>query len=1049
MKRTKAAAVLLAATIIWLSLQASLLFRANGLLATYDLPAHLHLAAIQLRRPSGLWDDGWYAGHPTYSYPPLAHALAAKAMQVFGFEMGFKIAVAVAHVASVLGLYAAARSAGFLAPHAALAALSATLSPLLLRVFLFGQYSSMVSFLFFWGVLAAFFALLRADRPDVRTFFLAILLLGLLGSTHLLPLLILPWMLLALPMIFPVKHIIRRLALPVLVGGCLALLPSLAFLADRDHFTKTVVPHITRSAEMVRPAGLLDWILAPAGLPMVLGALTILPLLLGVRRGVWIGALASLALVGYLRPAMASLWWIASLVYVGLTVTVVGPSVHDSNQRRMGAYLAVTGLVSVWLALGPEGGLARLLPFADRLVFDRPLLFGAPFGYLALIHTLRTSIASRDRRRYYFIPYVICGLALLGFSTQRVLANYAIVPGAQGRFPQGTAIPRPVLEFLSQERGFGRVLPLGLPPIAYAIPDLTGLPLIDGLYNDARQLLPLRYSGLETLGYEKFTYPDLRYTRFFLANADAYGIRWVVTGDRHYDPAIPFELFALVGEWGDDPERSIRLYRSLSDVQPAWSGSIRRVSADIAEFAVDELGPLQTGGGVRAANRSLSRSTMHVVLHGSSVPGWATLDLILAGRGRWCNQIAFRAWSPTGASLVIKILRGERWLVARPEMPLEAESEEVAVAVDCERTSRFQIGFTGSGVHHVFMSSIRLRQVRSATVWVPFEQSGPECFRVFIPEYENKVSVGLAHFRRWRPSSATDQLFIGPNELGLLTLEGSAGTHESCLAFPSSFRATRFLLPRVYIFLLFFMLLLPPRGLPSFRSISGVVTLRLRSLRTSIGDLIRRHTMSRELAWDARAREAPEWYSAFSKSEAESDRNAIDDLKVVLDGVDSARLRTGSVLEIGCGPGRLLKAIASLVGEGHGVDISGEMVSLARVRLQGVQNISLHKNDGASLSMFPDGKFDFVFSFALFQHIPSRAGVEAYLREIYRVLKAGGEMKGQVDGRGESLIWRYLQRLVSADSWFGVLFGSDEITALVRKRGFEVVRTYRTTRGGR
>jgi SAM-dependent methyltransferase len=125
------------------------------------------------------------------------------------------------------------------------------------------------------------------------------------------------------------------------------------------------------------------------------------------------------------------------------------------------------------------------------------------------------------------------------------------------------------------------------------------------------------------------------------------------------------------------------------------------------------------------------------------------------------------------------------------------------------------------------------------------------------------------------------------------------------------------------------------------------------------------------------------------------------------------------------------------------------MVSLARVRLQGVHNISVHKNDGASLSMFPDGKFDFVFSFAVFQHIPSRAGVEAYLREIYRVLKAGGEMKVQVDGRGESLIWRYLQRLVSADSWFGVLFGSDEIAALVRKHGFEVVRTYRTTRGGR
>ena len=39
--------------------------------------------------------------------------------------------------------------------------------------------------------------------------------------------------------------------------------------------------------------------------------------------------------------------------------------------------------------------------------------------------------------------------------------------------------------------------------------------------------------------------------------------------------------------------------------------------------------------------------------------------------------------------------------------------------------------------------------------------------------------------------------------------------------------------------------------------------------------------------------------------------------------------------------------------------------------------------------MFPDEKFDFVYSYAVFQHIPSRDVVFQYLREARRVLKTG------------------------------------------------------------
>ena len=41
------------------------------------------------------------------------------------------------------------------------------------------------------------------------------------------------------------------------------------------------------------------------------------------------------------------------------------------------------------------------------------------------------------------------------------------------------------------------------------------------------------------------------------------------------------------------------------------------------------------------------------------------------------------------------------------------------------------------------------------------------------------------------------------------------------------------------------------------------------------------------------------------------------------------------VLEIGCGAGRLTRALANFFGEVHAVDISGEMVAQARKRSGG------------------------------------------------------------------------------------------------------------------
>jgi hypothetical protein len=81
--------------------------------------------------------------------------------------------------------------------------------------------------------------------------------------------------------------------------------------------------------------------------------------------------------------------------------------------------------------------------------------------------------------------------------------------------------------------------------------------------------------------------------------------------------------------------------------------------------------------------------------------------------------------------------------------------------------------------------------------------------------------------------------------------------------------------------------------------------------------------------------------------------------------------------------------------------------------------------------MFPDRHFDFVYSYAVFQHIPSGDVVFSYLRETIRVLKPGGVARLQINGLPKA----------SEDytTWSGVRIGAAEIHALTREHGVELL----------
>lgn len=185
--------------------------------------------------------------------------------------------------------------------------------------------------------------------------------------------------------------------------------------------------------------------------------------------------------------------------------------------------------------------------------------------------------------------------------------------------------------------------------------------------------------------------------------------------------------------------------------------------------------------------------------------------------------------------------------------------------------------------------------------------------------------------------------------------------------------------------------------------------------------------------WNQRAGEDANYYVAFGRRE-QDDEEFFESAADVVRGLeaDFARLPSrGAALEIGCGPGRLMRPLSRHFAEIHGIDVSDEMIRLARERLRNTPNAHPHHASGSDLARFPDGKFDFVYSYAVFQHIPSRDVVLNYLTEARRVLSPGGILRCQLNGLPAAA--------KQYDTWSGVRISPDEVRAFARDHDFQLL----------
>ena len=194
--------------------------------------------------------------------------------------------------------------------------------------------------------------------------------------------------------------------------------------------------------------------------------------------------------------------------------------------------------------------------------------------------------------------------------------------------------------------------------------------------------------------------------------------------------------------------------------------------------------------------------------------------------------------------------------------------------------------------------------------------------------------------------------------------------------------------------------------------------------------------------WDERARENARYYVAsgqeqwsdedyFRSGEINVEREILTDMGNVCQGMDPKQMR---VLEIGCGTGRITRALAKVFGQVYAVDISGEMIAQARLALHGHPNAHVFQNNGRDLDVVREAlgghSVDFAFTYIVFQHIPSRDVIHNYVRQVRALLRPGGLFKFQVQG--------FTDEEAPKDSWLGASFTEEQAREMAESCGFEM-----------
>lgn len=118
-----------------------------------------------------------------------------------------------------------------------------------------------------------------------------------------------------------------------------------------------------------------------------------------------------------------------------------------------------------------------------------------------------------------------------------------------------------------------------------------------------------------------------------------------------------------------------------------------------------------------------------------------------------------------------------------------------------------------------------------------------------------------------------------------------------------------------------------------------------------------------------------------------SGREELDRILSMLSLGDVSRL---TAVEIGCGIGRMTRALAARFARVVALDVSPEMIYRARSLGAELTNVEFMVGSGSDLAGVAEASADLVLAWFVLQHIPRPRGVLSYVSEAGRVLRPAG-----------------------------------------------------------
>ena len=135
--------------------------------------------------------------------------------------------------------------------------------------------------------------------------------------------------------------------------------------------------------------------------------------------------------------------------------------------------------------------------------------------------------------------------------------------------------------------------------------------------------------------------------------------------------------------------------------------------------------------------------------------------------------------------------------------------------------------------------------------------------------------------------------------------------------------------------------------------------------------------------------------------------DVVNDLERELRRVPSDQRASWKALELGCGSGRLMRAMAERFAQITGCESGEVRLEQSRQLLSDIPNAFIQSADGTRVPSIDDASIDFAYSIGDFTERNGRSGAMELFREMRRILQLNGlarlRFTGQAPGAGSPI----------------------------------------------